>query len=235
MKNKIYIGFDSRERLAYDVARHSIVKRTNPKEVEIMPIKLASLSKRQILSRPIEQRDGKMWCPISQAPMATEFAISRFAVPLLEHKGWVLFVDCDIVCRRDIKELFALVNPKFAVMVVKHGYTPTETTKMVDQPQTTYPRKNWSSVVLWNCDHPSNAKLTKEMLNSVPGRDLHAFSWLSDEEIGELPKQWNWLVGVDGDAPADVGILHYTLGGPWLPGWKEAPGDGLWKAELLKD
>lgn len=228
-KFKIYMGYDRRERLAYDVARSSILRRTSqPKTTTVRPLELNHLS--DILTRPIEQKDGKMWCPISQAPMATEFAISRFCVPFLQNKGWALFVDCDVVCVGDITELFALADDKYAVMVVKHDYKPTETTKMDGQVQTAYSRKNWSSVVLWNCEHPANKELTLEKLNTWPGRDLHAFKWLKDDEIGELPRKWNQLIGVH---PIEVGgIVHFTNGGKWIKDWKGGPDDGIWLEEL---
>lgn len=230
MDKTIFIGWDSRETEAFDVAIASIRCRTK-EDYHFVPLKLQELVSDGLLSRPIETKDGKMWCPISQAPMATEFAISRFSVPLLKQSGLALFMDCDIVCLADISELFALADPKYAVQVVKHDYTPTDTVKMDGQVQTTYSRKNWSSVVLWNCDHPSNKKLTAEVLNSWPGRDLHAFKWLADEEIGELPKEWNWLVGVYPPGPQK--LLHFTNGGPWLPNWKGGPLDHIWEREAL--
>lgn len=227
MKYKIYIGYDPREHAAYDVARHSIITRTDPRLLHVIPLELESL--KSILTRPIEMRDGKMWCPISEAPMATEFAISRFCIPLLQSKGLALFVDCDILCLADVAELFALADERYAVMVVKHNQNSGPDTKMDGQAQTYYPRKNWSSVVLWNCAHPANRALTKEVLNSWPGRDLHAFKWLSDDLIGELPQEWNTLVGISN--VAEPKILHYTSGGPWLKDWKGGPLDDKWTQE----
>jgi hypothetical protein len=105
-------------------------------------------------------------------------------------------------------------------MVVKHEHIPTEQTKMDNQVQTTYNRKNWSSVILWNLEHPAHKRLSLEMVNELPGRDLHRFCWLEDGEIGDLPLAWNYLVGVDPDSEVDLGIkpklLHYTLGTPEL-------------------
>lgn len=233
-KFRIYLGFDSRERAAYDVARASILRRTSlPKRTQVFPIELENMQRLGLLTRPVERRDGKLWCPISLAPMATEFAISRFAVPFLAKDGWTLFADSDVLCLADIGELFALADDRYAVMVVKHHHAPVETIKMDGQIQTIYPRKNWSSVVLWNCSHPANQNLTLEALNTWPGRDLHAFKWLKDEEIGELPRRWNWLVGVTENAGDEPGgkLLHYTLGGPWFKDWKSAPLDEVWLAE----
>lgn len=179
--------------------------------------------------------------------MATEFAVSRFCVPFLAKSGWALFVDSDIVCQADILELFQLAadpdSQKHAIMVVKHQQAKGPAIKMDGQLQTFYARKNWSSVVLWNCDHPAHKALTRAALNEWPGRDLHAFKWLKDEDIGELAPRWNQLVGVETtvrfggrefpqEFPSSLpGILHFTLGGPWLPDWKGGPLDDVWLRE----
>jgi hypothetical protein len=207
--NKIFIGYEPREHKAYQLAHASILATTS-EPVLITPLVLEHLP---FLTRPIERRGNQMWCPISDAPMSTEFAISRFAVPFLQRSGWALFIDCDFVSVGDISELFALADNKYALMVVKHDYTPSEGLKMDGQVQTAYSRKNWSSAMLWNLDHPSNKKLTIEMLNTLPGRDLHRFCWLEDSEIGEIPKQYNTLVGVDTkEQTANARLLHFTLG-----------------------
>jgi hypothetical protein len=227
MRPLIFVGFDPRERAAYAVAKASLIRHASV-PLTIKPIRLDKMAKRGLLVRPVERRDGRLWCPISLAPMATEFAISRFCVPFLCQRGWALFVDCDILCQADIAELFALADKRYAVMVVKHRQESGPDTKMDNQAQVYYARKNWSSVVLWNCRHPANLKLTTEALNTWPGRDLHAFKWLADDEIGELPAEWNHLVGVNPSSPAK--LLHYTLGGPWLPNWQGGPLDDLWLA-----
>lgn len=230
MIHKVLIGWDPRETEAFEVAKFSIKSRCE--SARVAPLKLSDLE--WLLQRPIEKRDGKMYCPISQAPMATEFAISRFCVPYL-CKGWALFADCDIVCTVDISELFALSDPKYAVMCVQHQQQvkPGET-KMDGQIQTAYNRKNWSSIVLFNCDHPSNQKLTRTALNTWPGRDLHAFKWLDDSEIGELPPEWNHLVGVSPGPMEQAKILHLTTGGPWFRDWKGGPADQIWLNEYQK-
>lgn len=230
MKSKtlqVYLGWDPREGIAFDVARESIRRRTR-QPIQIIPLRLKHLD---FLTRPIEHRNGQMWCPISDAPMSTEFAISRFTIPFIQENGWALFADCDIICWSDIAELFALADPRYAVMVVQHSHVGDNKTKMDGQIQTSYSRKNWSSVVLWNCEHPSNKRLDCEALNHWPGRDLHAFKWLKDEEIGELQQHWNWLVNVTTISQPKVGIWHYTLGGPWLAKWKGAPHDADWLEE----
>lgn len=219
----VFMGWNGREELAYRVAKASILRRASV-PVEVRPIGLKNLP-----NRPVERRDGKLWCPISQAPMATEFAITQFVVPLI-HIGWAAFVDCDIVCLADIADLFALADPRYAVQVVKHNHRPTEMVKMDGQQQTSYFRKNWSSVVLWNCDHPAHGRLTIKALNTWPGRDLHAFKWLPDSLIGDLPPEWNHLVGVS-EPVSNPKILHYTLGVPSMPGYENCDFSQEWRHE----
>lgn len=202
--------------------------------LQILPLVREELAARGVMNRPIEVRDGKLWCPISEAPMSTEFAISRFAVPFLGGSGWAMFCDCDVLFLEDPAGLAGLLDPRYAVMVVKHSQRASEGTKMDGQVQTLYQRKNWSSVVLWNLEHPANKRLTTEALNTWPGRDLHAFKWLEDDEIGELPLRWNYLVGASAEelTPDNVSLAHYTLGGPWFPGWPgKTEWDALWSNE----
>lgn len=229
----VFIGWDPREHDAYLVACSSILRHAS-QPVLITPLALHHL--KGVVDRPIERRDGKLWCPVSQAPMATEFACSRFVVPLLQRSGWALFADCDIVVRDDITKLFALADDRYAVMCVKHDHRPVEKKKMVKLDQTCYNRKSWSSLCLWNCGHPSNRRLTKELLETWPGRYLHQFRWLDDEEIGSLPAEWNHLVGVDPDTLApEAKLLHFTLGGPFNPGWTGGPYDHLWLQEAANE
>lgn len=224
--NKVYIGFDYREELAYEVAKSSIELRSQTAEV----IKL-KLQEQPLLTRKVEMRGNQMWCPISEAPVGTEFTFTRFLIPHLT-EGWALFVDCDIILLDDISKIFELADDKYAVMCVKHDYVPKEEIHMVDQIQTKYARKNWASVMLFNCDHHANNRLTLEAINTWPGRDLHGLRWLKDEEIGELPKEWNHLVDVNEPNP-NAKLLHYTLGGPWLQGWERKDSDYNWELERV--
>lgn len=219
------MGYDYREDLAYKVAKYSIERRTNSTEV----IKLKLQDYPDLLTRKVEMRGNQMWCPISDAPVGTEFTFTRFLIPHLT-SGWALFVDCDIICLDDVSKIFDFADDKYAVMCVKHDYVPKEEIHMVDQIQTKYFRKNWASVMLFNCDHPANKRLTLDVINTWPGRDLHGLKWLSDNEIGDLPSVWNHLVDVDYPVD-DVKIMHYTLGGPWLNGWKDVDSDKIWKLE----
>jgi len=226
----IFLGYDPKEHQAYTVARNSIERRASV-PVLITPLYLPHLP---MLHRPIEQKDGRLWCPISKAPMSTEFAISRFCVPFIQRDGWALFADSDILCLADIAELFARADDRYAVMVVKHNQESGTDTKMDGQAQTYYSRKNQSSVMLINCAHAGHYRLrAMDRLNLWPGRDLHAFKWLANNEIGYIPSCWNHLVNVTIDKDITTAkILHYTLGGPFLEGWQGANHDELWLNEL---
>lgn len=220
----IFLGYDPREHEPYLVARGSIEDRSS-RPVLITPLAIRNLS--PVYSREHTVIDGKLWCPISQAHMSTEFANSRFSVPLLCSEGWVLFADSDIVCTGDISELFDLADDRYAIMVVKHRQISGREVKMDGQVQQYYRRKNWSSVMLMNCSHPSNQRLA-DILNTARGRDLHAFCWLHDEDVGELPGEWNFLVGIN-SGPAK--LFHFTNGGPWFKGWRGGEMDDLWTRE----
>jgi lipopolysaccharide biosynthesis glycosyltransferase len=223
MKN-VYIGYDSREDLAYQVSKYSILSKSE--NVQVLPLRLTDLRERGLYSRD-EDKLG-----------STEFTFSRFLIPELnQYKGWALFCDCDLLFLENINNLFSLADDKYAVMCVQHDYTPKEGTKMDGQAQTIYPRKNWSSVVLWNCSHPSNKQINKDLVNhpETTGKYLHRFSWLKDEEIGPIPHNWNWLVGWYSE-PKDGSPkgIHYTEGGPWFENYRHCEYHQEWKDNLFK-
>jgi lipopolysaccharide biosynthesis glycosyltransferase len=220
---KVFVGHDTREQAAFDVAESSL--RAHRWDAEVIALRLDRLASSGLLRRSMDAR-GQLYDLPSNAPCSTEFAISRFLVPILCQSGWALFVDCDVVFLGDVAELFALADPSKAVMVVKHDQHGGGL-KMDGQVQTHYGRKNWSSVCLWNTDHPANHRLSLQDVNERPGRDLHRFYWLADSEIGDLPCAWNWLVNVE-PMPAQPKIAHFTQGGPWLPTWHGAEHDEIW-------
>lgn len=230
MKRYVYIGWDPRECDAFAVARRTAERHLSAFH-HVNSLVLSDLRRRGLYSRPTSRHDGRLWDDISDAPMSTEFAISRFLVPSLAPGGWALFMDADVMVRRNLGDLFALADPTKAVMVVKHDHRPERAVKMDGQAQQQYPRKNWSSVMLFNCDHPSNRALTTEMVNELPGRDLHRFCWLADDEIGALDPTWNWLVGYS-EPLADPAIVHFTEGVPSMPGHEDNPFADEWRAEL---
>jgi hypothetical protein len=228
----IYIGYDQRpaEVLSFAVARHSIKRRLNL-PIPIYGLLLQELKEAGLYLRNIEVRDGRLWDTISNAPMATEFAISRFLVPYIARDGWALFVDCDVMARVSLTQLFACGDPSKACMVVKHDHRPSGDTKMDGQVQTAYPRKNWSSVVLWNCDHPGTRCLTPALVNARPGLWLHQFSWLDDNDIGELDPRWNHLVG-EVLPRQDAKLVHFTNGTPNMAGYEDCEFADEWREEL---
>lgn len=231
-KLSIWIGYDPREAAAFAVARASI-KRHATIPVPIHGLVLDDLRAKGLYTRPHERRGCQLWDVISDAPCATEFSNSRFLVPHLAGSGWALFMDCDMLVRGNIRELFDLCDPEKAVMVVKHNHQPPEGVKMDGQMQTRYARKNWSSVIAFQCDHPANKALTLEMVNVMPGRYLHRFCWLADDLIGELPVEWNWLAG-HSDPSINPKIVHHTEGSPCLPGYEDAPYADEWRDELAR-
>jgi lipopolysaccharide biosynthesis glycosyltransferase len=152
-------------------------------------------------------------------------------VPFIAQSGWALFMDGDVLVRGNLARLFEGLDPHKAVYCVKHDHQPAERSKMDGQLQTQYTRKNWSSVMLWNVEHPANRKLTLEAVNTLPGRDLHRLCWLDDDQIGELHPCWNWLADVS-DPVIDPAIVHFTNGLPDMAGYENAAYADEWRGEL---
>lgn len=216
---KIYIGFDQVESVAWHTMVHSILAKSS-KPVAIVPVNLANL--KEIYTR---SRDPKQ---------SNEFSFSRFLVPYLsDFEGYAAFFDCDMMLRTDINELFETVkqDPGKAVYVVKHDYQPRDDIKYLNNVQYKYPRKNWSSVVLWDCSHPANKVVTPDFVNNASPMELHRFTWLKDEDIGELNVRWNWLVGEYDQPPEDVKNVHWTVGGPYFEEYKNVDFSKEWFAE----
>lgn len=216
----IYVGYDSREAIAYDVCRHSLLARSSV-PIAVHPLVQAELRERGLYRR---ERD---------ALASTEFTYTRFLVPALnQYRGWAIFCDCDFLWLGDVAELIALRDDRYGVMCVHHDHQPTETVKMDGAVQTRYRRKNWSSLVLWNCGHPANTGLTPEVVNRESGAFLHQFQWLADNLIGAVPETWNWLEGWNRrPATGAPKVVHYTRGGPWFEQWQNVDYGDLWIAE----
>lgn len=214
---QVFIGWDSREPIAADVCEYSLEKNSSV-PVAITMLKQELLREQLLYARPRDQLGS------------TEFTFTRFLVPkLMDYKGWAIFCDCDFLWLGDIKELIDQADERYAVMLVKHDYRPQNTIKMDGKRQEYYPRKNWSSMVLFNCGHPKNRWLTPYHINNATGQELHRFSWLDDEDIGTISPEWNWLVGwyhqpYDGTPKA----LHYTEGGPWFDNYRDCPYAEAW-------
>ena len=216
---KIFIGWDSREVDAYEVCVKSLLEHSS------IPLEIIPLKKNRLKSDGLYQR--------KEGAVSTDFAFTRFLVPhLSEYSGWSLFIDCDFLFTKDVSELYNMREEKYAVMCVKHDYTPKNSIKMDGQKQVSYPRKNWSSCVLWNCGHESNKIITPEAVNSESGAYLHRFQWLQDSEIGDLPLEWNWLEG-EYDKPEDPpAVIHFTNGGPWFKECQNVEYADLWSNYL---
>lgn len=229
---KIFIGFDSKEPVAFSVLTHSILARTTV-PVLISPLALKGLG------TTYRRRRG--------ATESTEFSISRFLVPYLSgYRGYSVFMDCDMLCRVDFKELRDIIYADArkpltpyteehylldkSVLLCQHEYAPKSATKFLGQPQTAYPRKNWSSFIVFNNAHCR--ALTPDYVNSASGLDLHRFNWLPDEKIGALPREWNCLVGEENQSPEPPKIIHWTNGGPWFPEYRDAEFAEEWRTEF---
>jgi len=216
---KVFVGYDPQQHEAYQVCKYSILKHC--KTATVVPLVQAQLKQLGLYWRKPD-------------PLAsTEFTYTRFLVPKLQsYSGWALFMDLDFLWLSSVEEVFALKDPQYAVQVVKHLHQPSNNTKMNNQPQTSYPKKNWSSLVLWNCNYPKNC-ITAKQVSENPASWLHQFQWLQDHEIGSLPEAYNHLVGYSN---ADPKALHYTDGGPWFKNYPNSPHNKLWinyKQEML--
>jgi len=218
-----FIGYDSKEDIAYRVCKQSLLQKSSI-NINVMSLKLNELIARKFYKRTVD-------------PLAsTEFTYSRFLVPsLMNFKGWAVFCDCDFIFLEDVEKLFKNLSDEKAVYCVQHDYTPKEKHKMDGQQQTIYPRKNWSSFIIFNCAHPSNKKLSIDVVNSETGSFLHQFKWLKDDEIGSLDERWNWLEGWTSkhnkSAPFAV---HFTRGGPWFDEWQDVEFADEWIKERDK-
>jgi lipopolysaccharide biosynthesis glycosyltransferase len=213
----IFIGYDPREAVAYHTCVNSIIRHSS-KPISVTPLALNNLEDYEE-----KHTDG-----------SNHFIYSRFLVPhLMNYKGWAIYLDGDMVLRDDISKLWDLRKLDQDVMVVKHNYKTKQKKKYLGNKNEDYPRKNWSSVVLWNCGSWPNKQLTPEFVQSSSGAELHRFSWLQDERIGELPIEWNWLPDEYGEN-TNAKLLHYTLGTPCFDEYKNSPQADVWHAENKK-
>ena len=212
----IFIGFDPREAVAYHVCANSIIRHSSH-PVSITPLALNNLG-----DYTETHADG-----------SNQFIYSRFLTPFLaDYNDWALFIDGDMLLRADIQDLWNLRDPSKVVMVVKHDYQTRMTEKYLGSKNENYPRKNWSSVILWNCAHPKNLVLTPHWIQNATGAQLHRFTWLDDNDIGELPRVWNWLPDEYGANP-EAKLLHYTLGTPCFHDFALTPQADEWHRERI--
>ena len=193
----LFVGFDQKESIAYHAFAQSIIENSS------IPISITPLAENNLSIYEEKHKDG-----------TNKFTYSRFLVPyLMNYQGWAIFADGDMICLDDIKNLYDLIDNKYAVQLVKHNYKTKHEKKYFGQKNENYPRKNWSSLIIWNCSHRKHKILTPDFISSKDGSYLHRFKWLCDEEIGEIDKKWNWLA-IEYPRKDNLKLIHYTLGTP---------------------
>jgi hypothetical protein len=216
-KISIVVGFDQRESIAYHVFCQSVIDQSS------MPIQFLPLAENTLNKYKEVHTDG-----------SNKFIYSRFLTPyLMDFSGWAIFADGDMVCQADISELWSLRDETKAVQVVKHDYKTKAAKKYLGNKNEDYPKKNWSSLILWNCGHPENSILTPEFIQSQPGSYLHRFSWLDEDLIGGLNTEWNWLA-IEYPENPNAKLIHYTLGTPCFKDYANESMSEKWKNTLLR-
>ena len=211
-KISLVVGFDQREAVAYHVFCQSVIDNSSN------PVQFLPLAENTLQDYEEVHTDG-----------SNRFIYSRFLTPyLMGYCGWAIFADGDMVCQADISELWALRDESKAVQVVKHDYQTKTNKKYLGNKNENYPRKNWSSLILWNCAHPENKVLTPDFIQNQPGSYLHRFSWLDDSLIGGLPIEWNWLA-IEYPENLNAKLIHYTLGTPCFRGYVDKSMSDQWK------
>ena len=216
-KINLVVGFDQREAIAYHVFCQTIIDRAS------MPVQFLPLAENTLNKYKEVHTDG-----------SNKFIYSRFLTPyLMNFSGWAIFADGDMVCQADISELWSLRDQSKAVQVVKHDYKTKAAKKYLGNKNEDYPKKNWSSLILWNCSHPKNAILTPEFIQSQLGPYLHRFSWLDDDLIGGLDAEWNWLA-IEYPENPHAKLIHYTLGTPCFKDYANESMSDVWKRNYLR-
>lgn len=220
IKRKVFVGYDSREDIAWQVARHSLLRHADA-QLDVVPLRQTVLRELNLYTRPYD------------ALSSTEFSLTRFLTPYLAAgSGWVLFCDCDFLFTTDVRKVFEGLDSSKALYCVQHDYEPAHDVKMDGKQQTIYPRKNWSSFMLFNCDHPDVQSLTPSVVNTASPAYLHRFEWINDDSaIGALDLDWNFLEGEYPRPEATPRVIHYTNGGPWFDNWQSVDFADLWLKE----
>ena len=210
-KINVVVGFDQKEAIAFHTFTQSVIEKSS------LPVSFIPLAINTLYEYTETHNDR-----------SNDFVYSRFLTPFLnDFKGWAIFADGDMICQADIKELWDLRDESKALLVVKHNYKTKASQKYLGNINENYPRKNWSSVVLWNCSHPSHKILTPDFIAKQTGKYLHRFSWLNDNDIGELPIEWNWLA-IEYPVNIKAKLIHFTLGTPCFKDFRETDMAAEW-------
>ena len=210
-KINVVVGFDQKEAIAFHTFTQSVIEKSS------LPVSFIPLAINTLYEYKETHNDR-----------SNDFVYSRFLTPFLnDFKGWAIFADGDMICQADIKELWDLRDESKALLVVKHNYKTKASQKYLGNINENYPRKNWSSVVLWNCSHPSHKILTPDFIAKQTGKYLHRFSWLNDNDIGELPIEWNWLA-IEYPVNIKAKLIHFTLGTPCFKDFRETDMAAEW-------
>lgn len=225
---RVYVGWDGRDALAYEVCRISLLEHSSI-PLEVIPLKEWELRRRGLYWRSNRtDAAGQRWDDRDGKPFSTDFSFTRFCVPAMEDygSGWVLFTDPDMLWRADVADLMVHADYDKAVMCVQHDHSPPEAEKMGGLKQTVYQRKNWSSLMLMQPSYCT--ALTKYAVNNQSGQWLHAMCWAEDAEIGSLNEEWNWL---EGWSSPDINpkVVHFTRGTPDMPGTEDAAYADEWR------
>lgn len=217
---KVFVGYDSREDIAWQVCRHSLLRHSD-NNLSVIPLR-----------QPVLRELG-LYTRAHDVGASTEFSLTRFLTPhLAAQSGWVIFCDCDFLFTTDVQTVFDGLDSSKALYCVQHDYTPHFQVKMDGKKQAAYPRKNWSSFMIFNCDHPDVRALTPAIVNSVSPAFLHRFEWLKDESaIGALDLDWNFLEGEYPMPQQTPRVIHFTNGGPWFEEWQNCDYADLWLHE----
>jgi len=212
----IFVGYDPREAVAYHTCANSIIRHAS------CPVAIIPLALNLFKDYTETHTDG-----------SNQFIYSRFLVPhLMDYTGHAIFIDGDMIVRSDIAELWQWRHKRYDVQVVKHNYETCMTEKYLGAKNENYPRKNWSSVIIWNCESAANKRLTPEFVQQSTGAELHRFTWIRDEQIGDLPAEWNWLPDEYGPN-INADLLHYTLGAPCFHDFATTPMADDWHRERM--
>tara|TARA_R100000322_G_scaffold99208_1_gene62626 strand:- start:314 stop:1177 length:864 start_codon:yes stop_codon:yes gene_type:complete len=222
--NFVFIGYDSREDIAYRVCEHSLIRHSS-RPLTVIDLEVSNLRRNGDFTREWrEDEEGQRYDVIDDKPFSTEFSHTRFLAPHIakknKMKNWIMFCDCDFLFLEDVDKLFKYVeehHPNKAAACVKFDWQPTEDTKMDNQKQLGYDKKLWSSLMLLNMSHKDVKKLDADKVNTMKGLDLHQFKWTSDSEIGDIPSGWNHIPEVS-KLNEKIKAIHFSLGGPWFGG-----------------